>query len=390
MNCISKFSVLSLSMCALGTTSVNAITLEDYIDPNSRYENAYINGSFRAANSAENASDQAEDDAAPIGDSANLNLNVNFERVNSSVQRVRKIQGNIGGSLAKDDSGTRDNIGANLSGSYDKYLKQGSPLFWFGGAAIDYLPNSVEELAANATLGLGYGRVINATPLAKALRLAEEFQKFALLQVYPNDQTMLEVAQIINREQEYRSRLGEEEYRTGWYQDIESVFESAGILADEGLGALGVIKIDQILNEESVSTRKHGWVARAGATAIIQDHNGNNGEPAASLGFEYAKPYGYKGQLINQTTYLLGDNSSLSNKLSYTYEVSDIVDWENTWDLNIQQPEEGEDVTEHRLTSLFAYEISNVLTLNTGVRVTDRDNTDTAAEFTTSLQYRLK
>lgn len=390
MNPISKLSILSLSMCALSTTTVNAITLEDYVDPNSRYENAYINGSFRAANSAQNANDQTDEDAALVGDSANLNLNVNFERVNSTLQRVRKIQGNIGGSLEKDDIGTRDNIGADLSGSYDKYFEQNPNSFWFGGAAIDYLPNSVEELAANATLGLGYGRVINATPLAKALRLAEEFQRFALLEVYPNDQTMLEVAQIINLEQEYRSRLGEEEYRTGWYHDIEAVFKSAGILTSDGLGALGVIKIDQILDEESISTRKHGWLARAGATMIIQDHNGNNGEPAASLGFEYAKPYGYKGQLINQATYLLGDNSSLNNKLSYTYEVSDTIDWENTWDLKLEQPEEGDDITEHRLSSLFAYEISNVLTLNTGFRVTDREDTDTAAEFTTSLKYRLK
>lgn len=392
MNLNFQLSALSLALMALGTTSAQAITLEDYVDPNSRYEDAYINGSFRAANEAANVTgnEEANEDDVLIGDSIDLNLNVDFARVNSSMERVKKLTASIGGSLKKDDIGTRDNIGANVKGSYDKYFDQNPNAFWYGSSALDYEPNREEEIAADATLGLGYGRVINATPLAKAIRLVEEFQKYGLLKAYPDDDVMLSVAQIINKEREYISRMGEDEYRTGWYQDIESEFNNAGIMSDEGLGALGVIKIDQVLNEESISTRKHGWVARAGATAIIQDHDGNTGEPAFSIGFEYAKPYGYRSQLINEATYLIGDNSSLRNKLSYTYEVSNSVDWENVWELRLDQPEQGDDIMSNRLSSGFSYEISNLLTLNTGVTVIDQEDTDTSAELTTSIKYRLK
>lgn len=388
-----QLSALSLALVALGMSSAQAITLEDYVDPNSRYEDAYINGTFRAANEAANETTDDDDDTVDsVGDSLDLELDLDYERVNSTTQRVKTFTGTIGGSLKSDDNGTRDNMGANISGTYDKYFDQYPRAFWYGGAALDYLPNAEEELAADATVGLGYGRVINATPLAKALRLVEEFQKYGLVSAYPADDVMLRVAQIINKEDEYESRLGADDYRAGWYQDIESEFKSAGILADEGLGALGVIKIDEVLTEESVSTRKHGWVARAGATAIIQDHQGNEGEPAFTLGFEYAKPYGYRGQLINEAIYLIGDNSAFSNELSYTYEISNTVDWENSWELFLLQPDEGDDQMTNRLTSGFAYEISNLLTLGTSLIVTDNDydDSDAAAVFQTTLKYRLK
>lgn len=394
-----QLSALSLALMALGTTTAQAITLEDYVDPNSRYEDAYINGSFRAANEAANTT-QAEDtegaegtDAEEItGDSIDLNINVEYDRVNSTLKRVKKIEANLGGSLTSDDNGTRDEIGADATLTYDKYFDANPSVFWYGSTKLDYLPNAEEEIAADATLGLGYGRVINATPLAKALRLVDELQEYGLLSAYPADDVMLRVAQIINKEDEYESRLGASEYSSRWYEDIIAEFKSAGILADDGLGALGVIKIDQVLTEESVSTRKHGWVARVGATAVIQDHLGEDGEPAFSLGFEYAKPYGYRGQLIDTATYQLGDNSTFNNELSYTYEISNTVDWQNTWELTLLQPDQGEDQMTNRLSSGFAYEITNLLNLNTGLIVTDSDfdEADAAAVFQTSLQYRLK
>jgi len=388
-----QLSTLSLALMALGTGAAQAITLEDYVDPNSRYEDAYVNGSFRAANEAANATADDDDTTVDsVGDSIDLELDLDYERVNSTTQRVKTFSGNIGGSVKSDDNGTRDNLGADATLTYDKYFEKYPKAFWFGSGTLDYLPDSEEEIAADATVGLGYGRVINATPLAKALRLVEEFQKYGLLSAYPADDVMLRVAQIINKEREYESRLGIDDYRTGWYQDIESEFETAGILADDGLGALGVIKIDEVLTEESISTRKHGWVARAGATAIIQDHQGNDSEPAFSLGFEYAKPYGYRGQLIDEATYLLGDNSVFKNELSYTYEISNTIDWENSWELILQQPDQGDDLMTNRLSSGFAYEISNLLTLGTGLTVTDNDfdEADAAAVFQTNLRYRLK
>jgi len=303
-------STVAFAVLAVTSGAVQAITLEDYIDPNSKYEDAYVNGSFRIANEAANATNTTGTNAPLVGNSLDLNLNVDFSRVDSTLKRVKTLEASAGGSLKKDDNGTLDNIGANLSASYDKYFDEAPNAFWYGSSTLGYEPNREEELAVDATVGVGVGRVINATSLAKALRLVEELQNNRLLNSYPNDAVMLAIAQLINKELEFRSDLGEDDYRTGWYQAIEGTLDGAGVLADGGLGALGVIKIDEVLSAESISTRKHGWVARVGATAILQDHDGNDAKPAFSIGFEYAKPYGYRGQLINDATYLVGENST--------------------------------------------------------------------------------
>ena len=119
---------------------------------------------------------------------------------------------------------------------------------------------------------------------------------------------------------------------------------------------------------------------------------------------EYAKPYGLRGQLLETATYepIFGDNvvQKLSNRLSYSYEISDRIDWINSWDLSFQQADDDDKTrfTTNILTSAVAYHLTNRLDLGFKLAAVDtndkpnldRTNDDVATSAILGVRYRLK
>lgn len=399
---------VAASAVVLFSSQLQAITLEDYVDPNSTYEDAYALGSFSMENKDYNTnafSSSSDAETKVYQTSYDLSVSATYRRVFNSLPLGwaygAELVGQMNQASFKDtaegeDSSSSENVIAIIGGNYDRYLDTNPNVFWFGEGGINYNSNN-EYARSEVSGGVGYGRVINATPLAKALRVMEDFQRYGLLTTYPSDVVMIEIAQIINKEEEFESKYGANEYRRAWYESIETVLMGGGLINGDGLGALGVIKLDDILNKENISPREHGWRATAGVSYVIKSATGEEGEPGLSLSFRYAKPYGYKGQLIEDVNFnrLLngGGDSTLVNKLSYTYEVSDVVDWQNTWRLDLVNSDESNNSTSNSLTSSFIYEINNVLKFEINMNLTDSDADlfgGVKGSVNSGIRYRLR
>ncbi|MEM6988044.1 MAG: hypothetical protein AAF499_16085 [Pseudomonadota bacterium] len=124
----------------------------------------------------------------------------------------------------------------------------------------------------------------------------------------------------------------------------------------------------------------------------ISDPGGDEGDPAVNLSFRYAKPFGYRAQLIEDASFSRsleeGAQTSFRNQLSYSYEVSDVIDWVNNWSHVRQQGN-----TSDTLTSGFIYDISNTFELDLALSLSRADE-DVLSGFkgrlTTAIRYRLR
>ena len=134
----------------------------------------------------------------------------------------------------------------------------------FGAGSYAHQDSAIDD-NIGVTVGLGYGRVWNATALAKALRIQEALNGYGLLSSDMNDSDLLALAAIIAREDEYRSKGGPDEYKGAWYAGMEQAMDDAGVLPNGDLNALGTVKLDEILFDEPISARRHGWLVRGGA-----------------------------------------------------------------------------------------------------------------------------
>ncbi|WP_372737355.1 DUF481 domain-containing protein [Neptunomonas sp.] len=356
------------------------VTLFDYEEASSAYEDAYINANFDAKSGNQDQS------------SYDLDLSLDFEKVLSTPDRntTFSFEGDTtksrGGNAADKSVSNYQAYGAVELDNYFEPNSNGA--FWYGKGDVG-LQKGADDPRITATLGLGYGRVVNVTPMARAIRMVEALTERNILTQTPSLAAYQAVANIIAREDEYRSKYGAEDYEINWIQDIETALGG-------GIGAAGAIKSYDVLVNERLSTRKHGWLVRAGVGAVLKDYDGSDGNPLLELGAEYHRPLSNATQFSNEallTAVLDDDDNSftVTNNMTLTHELSDRVDWENSWVLTHIDYENAEDVTNNELSSSFYYYISNSLKFDVTVSLEDYEaNDEVDKNLSMGLTYRLK
>lgn len=372
-------------------THAEQITMFDYEEATSAYQDAYLNAQFDLQSGNQDQTSFSAD------------VSANYDQVFSSADRNTRINFVGDTSMSRgsaDGDSTKKNYQALASLTNDMYFNPTrNNAFWYSKAEIG-AQTDMEDPFTKLTVGLGYGRVVNATPMAKTIRVIEELQERGLLKGSVSRATYQNVAQIIAREPEYRSRYGSADYAEYWVEDIGKALGTT-------LGPRGAIKSYDVLVNERISTRKYGWLVRAGVGAVLTNYDGSDTKPALEVGAEYHYPINNQLQFSNEAilTAVLddGDNGfNASNSMSLTYELRDNIDWENTWLLNYASSDDSEDLMTNTLKSTFRYYVSNVisLTLTAGLaktddnidyipNVTDR-NDDVDKTLQLGLTYRLK
>lgn len=372
-------------------THAEQITMFDYEEATSAYQDAYLNAQFDLQSGNQDQTSFSAD------------VSANYDQVFSSADRNTRINFVGDTSMSRgsaDGDSTKKNYQALASLTNDMYFNPTrNNAFWYSKAEIG-AQTDMEDPFTKLTVGLGYGRVVNATPMAKTIRVIEELQERGLLKGSVSRATYQNMAQIIAREPEYRSRYGSADYAEYWVEEIGKALGTT-------LGPRGAIKSYDVLVNERISTRKYGWLVRAGVGAVLTNYDGSDTKPALEVGAEYHYPINNQLQFSNEAilTAVLddGDNGfNASNSMSLTYELRDNIDWENTWLLNYASSDDSEDLMTNTLKSTFRYYVSNVisLTLTAGLaktddnidyipNVTDR-NDDVDKTLQLGLTYRLK
>lgn len=390
-----KRTAISLALLTATPIAV-AIELTDFRDPNTAFDEAYVDFSANA-----NGGNQDQTSYSAFLD-AFYNKRVSTDRQVWGLA----IDGNADASRGPTEGvDSVSDYGFSVRANTDVYFSDtNDKLFYFGAGSFAHQDSAVDD-NIGVTVGIGYGRVWNATPLAKALRIQNALNGHSLLSTDMSDQALLDLAAIIGREDEYRAQGGIDEYRGTWYTDMEQVLVDAGVLPNGEFSALGTVKLDDVLFDEPISTRRHGWLVRAGAGFQSSDFSGiADNDPKLLFELEYAKPFGLRGQLLETASYepIFGDNviQTLRNRLSYSYEISDRIDWINSWDLVFQQADDDDDTrfVTNTLTSSFAYHLTNQLDLGLTLSAVDTNdkpnlnlnNDDVATSAILGLRYRLK
>jgi len=390
-----KFSALAAGL--VFAVSANAIEMTDYKLTESFYDESYVGMNFDLKDGNQ---DQTSYNGIFTGDyKAKYNSLPNAWDVNVN----GKANISRGGS---DGDSSEDNYVINASGHYDKYLESYENVFLYGSGEVGFRKLTGVDKANDPFLkigvGAGYGRMYNATPLAKALRIAEDLRDYGIISELSDD-ALLKLASVIDRESEFRSKHGFIEYKKYWFEAMEEALKSAGAMKDDTLGAFGIVRIDEILFVERVSPRYHGWLVRAGVGQILSNYDGKSTDPTLDIMFEYGRPIGYMAQFYNVAKYstLLSDDigHTFTNNMSYTYEISNAIDWENSWNFNYNKSSDTniEDIYTNRLSSTFRFYVANRLSLDATLALTsveddinDNGNDDLETRFNFGVTYRLK
>ena len=290
------------------------------------------------------------------------------------------------------------NYQVNGDAGVKKYLMQNSAALkdLFGSVrASSNMLKDYDQPASSLTVGVGYGRFIEATDLAKAVRIEEFLIKEGELTDHLTKEAILEISKIINREGEYRDKYGDT-YEKEWYRDMETVMRESGMLKEGGLGAIGILRIEEVLEREDIADRFYGWDVTLGSKFDItlpftdQDRSPADLDVSAS----YARPIAWRWQVserISMNTPFDNFGTAFSSSLSsdISYELSNRIDVRLRHLLQLEKLEADDAKISHALGASFIYYIENNLNLVVTEQITKAPEEDIISDFTVVLNYRV-
>jgi hypothetical protein len=359
--------VVAVILCAASWSNVaQAIDLTKYTFPTSTSQEAYLNGTF----SVNGTSLDTLETGYNVGGDARYDL---FYRSLPLTYNLNAIGSFSLNKAQEQDAERQEAYNVRVRTRANRYFSDESKFFGFGATTAEYRKLSVQEDADDpywdVSAGLGYGRSIDATVLKQAYRMAQDFQRFGVVNTEVPEAKLIALARIIDREGEFRSQYGPVEYRKYWYEAMEKVLEEAGVLAEDGLGAIGVLRIQEVLDEPT-GRRYYGWELRAGGGVVISDFTGEQGDPFVDVNFDYSRPVSLQLQMNNNAYYstVFQDDPvhRIGDIFQIYYEISNRIDWDNTLTVELLMPtaDDAENSLSLNFTSTYILYIENQLSFN--------------------------
>ena len=177
---------------------------------------------------------------------------------------------------------------------------------------------------------------------------------------------------------------------------MEEVIARSGMFVERGFGAVGTLRVDEVLFQEHVNERFIGWDVRTGVRfeAVTKDSDTPRQDPGMSLRVRYSRPVGWKSQFDISAQYTspftgdFGDIYTLSLSLNYLYEVTNRVDFTLSNIITSTRSEPDVDaILVGQVRSGFIFFIENQINLNVTGTIAKTRGEDATQSLNMAIEY---
>lgn len=284
-----------------------------------------------------------------------------------------------------------------ITTSARKYIWDEKDFFAFAGLDLSHL-DYYKQVASNLTLGAGYGRYIDATALAKAVRIEEHLLKENIITDRLPKATMIKIANIIDRQSEYINIYGET-YENFWLFDIENEIRASGMLIGNHVGAIGILRMRQVLFNinEKVNNRYFGYDLNVGSKFILSTFDkSKSGSPNLTFSGRYSYPLWLRFQ-INGNFEIFSPMDSMFFRqvtsnigVDFIYELSNRINFVANYKLKaVKQYGQSTFTIDHIFTTSFLYYLENEIYYGLSTSVQRIGAQKTLLGLAMTVQYNL-
>ena len=372
------------------------VNLNRYTFPTSTSQSAYLTGNFNLSGTSADCTQTAYNTSAAASYDLfyrSLPFSYNFNIIGNIVSARAITEG----------AESEDAYDVRATTRGNKYFYSDRDFFGFGAATFEYRKqqgaDTVDDPYVDVSAGVGYGRTIDATVLKQAWRMQEDWKRYKVITGDLPDEALMDLARVIDRRSEFQSRYGSVEYRKYWYEAMEQVLRDANVLTGPSLGAIGILRIQEVLDEPT-GRRITGWEARLGGGMVLSNFDGSEGDPFAAAEFDWSQPVSIDLQLNNNfysravfstdPSYVIGD------RFQVYYEITNRIDWDNSVraEMSVPTAAGAENDLTGNFTSAFLFYLENRLTFGPSFIVNYHDDgihdAQTDWSLLGSITYRLR
>jgi hypothetical protein len=278
-----------------------------YTPPRSEFRDFKLSANYRYYN------DQFADDRDNVNSGS---FRASFSRLLDAPAFGLSQQANLKLDLSKDALSYQADGAMNLRA----YLEQ-TNLFGFVGLEAQGATTFLSP-GLRVSAGLGYGRFKDVTALSKALKIQERLLNLKALSAPLPAAVLFELADTIGRRLEFPDVAS-------LVQRLEEIIEATGFVPQGQLGAVALLRIEEILNE-TADEKLCGWELRVGMGYELLDPHGGTRDWLTLASFEYALAPAprsqFKSSLRFSSSLALLEDYVLIAQAHYGFRISESID----------------------------------------------------------------
>lgn len=267
----------------------------------------------------------------------------------------------------------------------------------FGSVKLNGQYNKAYDYpATSVTIGIGYGRFVNATPLRKAVRMEDFLSKENVISGHLPKKTMLDLGHMIERQSEYQDKYGRT-YRKYWFDDMESSMRKSGMLKGESIGAIGILRMQEVLTREQILDRFYGWDATIGTKIDITlpQKDQKRSKPSIDISVRYSRPISWSVQWNERLSVnspfseYFGDVYEMNLDSDVAYELSNRISFVARHSITVDNAKDEDRLIVNSLGLSFIYFLENHVNFVATEQVNKFGDEDLTTNFVVSLNYRV-
>ncbi len=358
------------------------VKVSDYIVPISRASQLRLNGNWNYSQSGDSVT------------SSVATSSLDYHTFYSSLPLAWFI--NLVASASRSRGDISINQDVKFDARFQKYVWENNN--WFGFAKFNAQSNTnYLQVASDITVGAGYGRYINATSLAKAVRIESHFIQEDVITDFLPKEVILKIADIIERETEYQTLYGTT-YETIWFRDIEREIQASDMCKDDGIGSIGIMRMRQVLLKinEFVNDRYYGWDINCGILFPLTTYNkAQVGNMNLALTGRYSIPVSWSTQFNTTIDFSTPMDSMLFKEIQsqvgvdFIYELNNRVNLVSRYRFGLIKQNESLPASSNYLDFTFLYYIENNINFTINSTFSKVSNKPRQITSTMGLQYNF-
>ena len=378
------FACLFLLAAILSDARAQNVSIFDYKPPVSRARSLFFDLRY----------DYERDDGTALVNDGDISFN--YSRFYESLPFAYSVDADGVWSRALLENAASIYYAAAAEGRVKKYAWDEQELFGSVSLNADYR-KAFDRPSSSVTVGIGWGRFINATALRKAVRIDAFFSEENVTERRLPAETLLEMAAAIERQREYVQRFGDDTYTKYWFEDIETIVQNSGYLRGETIGASGALRMSEALYRENIGERYYGYDVTLGLryTLTQADAEADRPAPAADLSARYARPISWSSQIEGRAALAspldsdFGSAYRLSASTGYLYEAMNRIDFRLDYRLDMERfADGGNTVVSHTATPSFLFYIENEVRLLVSLSLVRADGKPWRRELALTLNFK--
>ncbi len=332
-----KWILVLLGVVAIGVVGIAApLSLCDYHAPQTSLSSLKLAMNYH----------YFDDPATPAADINSGRIAINYNQLFDSHDFGYTLFGTGTLDLANFTAAGGHGQGA---GTFRYYLSDVHPIFGFGGINASYTIGQPSP-AANVSIGTGYGRFSDVTPLAKAVKIEQDLLALKAISKPLPDNTVMALAKEIGKKAEYKTIKD-------LIAAIQPIIEKeAGVTLDAR--AILTIEDDIRATNDQVSC---GWSIQAGLGYKLIDPTGGPQDLLVTISGDAAFAPQPGSQLTLHANlsgpFDIAANNTLTVNAAYDYALNKDVDLILNYQLQRVQPQGGQATDSQSITGSVAFNV---------------------------------